>query len=732
VAALRVTCPTCKTALQVGEEAQGKIVRCPNCQTALKIAGTTPPTPAPPANAPARDKPTTPVPQRLPSPASGGREPPVPGPTGGSRPPLAGGETAPKRVAARAPKGMTRPAAPKRPAAAPAPADDFVFERPATFSPRKKRQASSRGLVAVGCGALALLLLVGCAGGLYYAYQALLPGQPRQVAQAPTPDTGDARRAPPTRPADKGAAPAPPPSPQPTLQPPKALLGKWENVGEQDKGTLEFFADGRVAVVMAGAPEVKGTYRPLGDGVLEVKLPLPGGQTVTQKMKFQVTGDELVTTDERDKVDRFKRPSAVAVKPPRPAPAPPGEGVPEGWRAYAPKGAGFRLLVPPGPPPREKDEKGTGPFSDLTLHVTRFDAVNGNSAVVVVYADCPPEEVKGGPDAVLDGDKTGILLLPLGAKVGPKSKVTVSGRPGRDFDIQQLSGLPTRARVVLTGNRMVQVMAMGELAKDAAGKDLQTMFGSLRLSPDGATAGPPGPGPKPPPPAPERPADPAQDRAADLVVKRGGRFHRDMNAPGQPVVGAYLNLTGTTDADLKELATLKDLRQLHLNATRITDEGVKYLGGLKHLEKLDLSSNNLKGTTLKDLAGLTALRSLNLQGCPVDDDGVKALAALKGLQFLSLPQTLIGDDALKVVAGLKDLQTLELHTTGITDGGVKVLAGLSHLRDLDLRYTGVTDEGLKALAGLKGLKTLRLEKTKVTDAGVAALRKALPDCKVQR
>jgi hypothetical protein len=401
--------------------------------------------------------------------------------------------------------------------------------------------------------------------------------------------------------------------------------------------------------------------------------------------------------------------------------------VPDGWRAYDSPGGGFRLMVPPGPPPREKEEKGTGPLPEMTLHVTRFDAVNGNSAVVAVYADWPPEALKGGPDPVLDGEKTGILLRPTGATVGPKSKVTVDGRPGRDFDLKQLSGVPTRTRVVLAGNRMVQVLAVGELAKDAAGKDLQKVFGSLRLGPNRAP-----PEPKPSPPSPERPADTTADRAADLILKRGGKWFRDVNAPGQPVVGAYLNLTGTTDADLKELARLKDLRDLRLNATRITDEGVKYLGGLKHLEKLDLSANNLKGTTLTNLAGLTALRSLDLQGCPVDDDAVKELAPLKGLQFLSLPQTLVGDDGLKALAGLKELQTLKLHTTGITDEGVKALAGMSHLRELDLRSTGVTDAGLKALAGLKGLQGLRLERTKVTDAGVAGLKKALPDCKITR
>ena len=42
--------------------------------------------------------------------------------------------------------------------------------------------------------------------------------------------------------------PSPPPR---SPQPPKALLGKWVNAGEQDQGTLEFFPDGSLAVVLA-------------------------------------------------------------------------------------------------------------------------------------------------------------------------------------------------------------------------------------------------------------------------------------------------------------------------------------------------------------------------------------------------------------------------------------------------------------------------------------------------
>jgi predicted Zn finger-like uncharacterized protein len=641
VPALRVTCPSCKTVLQVSEELEGKAARCPKCQTVLKIAG---PAPALPA-----------APTKVPTPA---------------KPPAA---------------------APKR-AAAPAPANDFVFERPTAPTPRRKRQASSRRFVAVGGGLLALLLLVGCAGGLYYAYSLFWPGQPRQVADAP--------KAPPAgRDGNKPGAKKPPPAPVSR----KPLLGKWENVGDEDKGTLEFFPDGSVAVAMAGAAEAKGTYRLLGDGVLEVKLPLPGGQTVTQKLKFKVTGDELVTTDESAKVDRFKRATVAAARPPvkpaeQPGPAPTDDG-----KEYTSEEGRFRVRFP-----------GTPAVADVgRSRSTWLDTPAGTFAVVCT--DLTMTELAQGPKAVVDRASE---LMKKHYQAEDLKPIDLGGHPGAEMLLhKQKDGVPVDEAYrlyVVKGRQFELMLTMPKGTLDRA--KARQFFETFRVL-EGV---------------PEPPAGSAQDRAVSLAVKRGGYARRDDKAPGRPVVEVVLNITRTTDADLKELAILKDLRQLHLNATLITAEGVKYLGGLKQLEKLDLSSNNLQGATLKELAGLSALRWLSLQGCPVEDDGVKELAALKGLQFLSLPQTLIGDEALKALAGLKNLTALELHTTGITDEGVKALARLSQLRDLDLRSTAVTDAGLKALAGLKGLKTLRLEKTKVTAAGVAGLKKALPDCKITR
>jgi hypothetical protein len=157
-------------------------------------------------------------------------------------------------------------------------------------------------------------------------------------------------------------------------------------------------------------------------------------------------------------------------------------GIPEGWREYTPKKGGFTLHVPPGDDPKEAVEKVKKPKGDIEIYVTRFNGVNGNSAVVVVYGDYPAAALKGGADAVLDNAQTGILLLPPGAEVGKRTKLKIDGNPGRDFPLKLVSDLPTLTRVVLVKNRMVQITIFGELAKDDSKKDRQILLDSLKFT----------------------------------------------------------------------------------------------------------------------------------------------------------------------------------------------------------------------------------------------------------
>src|SRR4051794_2126223 len=85
--------------------------------------------------------------------------------------------------------------------------------------------------------------------------------------------------------------------------------------------------------------------------------------------------------------------------------------------------------------------------------------------------------------------------------------------------------------------------------------------------------------------APAR-ADDAEDRAVKFVEESRGKVQRDDKRPGRPVVA--VNWVGrVTDADLKELAPLKELVILTVQSLQVTDVGLKELAGLKNLEVLN-------------------------------------------------------------------------------------------------------------------------------------------------
>src|SRR5262245_18337973 len=100
---------------------------------------------------------------------------------------------------------------------------------------------------------------------------------------------------------------------------------------------------------------------------------------------------------------------------------------------------------------------------------------------------------------------------------------------------------------------------------------------------------------------------------ADGIKKlegRGAVVRRDEKAPGKPAVGATLTGDAGTDASLKDLRELGQLRELHLYRSKVTDAGLKELKDLKQLRTLDLSHTAVTGVGLKELRGLAELRKV--------------------------------------------------------------------------------------------------------------------------
>ena len=114
--------------------------------------------------------------------------------------------------------------------------------------------------------------------------------------------------------------------------------------------------------------------------------------------------------------------------------------------------------------------------------------------------------------------------------------------------------------------------------------------------------------------------------AVQAIQKLGGgvSLYRDEKQPGKPVTRVYLGSTKVTDAVLKDLKELKQLRELSLNG-EVTGAGLKDLKELKELRKLSLNGTKVTEAWLKDLKELKQLRTLWLANTEVTDAVLKDL-----------------------------------------------------------------------------------------------------------
>lgn len=224
------------------------------------------------------------------------------------------------------------------------------------------------------------------------------------------------------------------------------------------------------------------------------------------------------------------------------------------------------------------------------------------------------------------------------------------------------------------------------------------------------------------------------------------------------LTGLYLDSSSISDSALTHLGKLQQLQRLNLAKTKITGAGLSSLGEIPGLMYLDLSESALTNVGLKNIgkqkqlvtlniptisgiddtglahiAGLTNLQELYLHNNPqLTDDGIKHLQGMHQLTELTLANTGFSDAGMKYLSGMKDLEKLHLaNCQRLSDAGFEHLANLKKLKSLQLFLTPITDAGLKHLHGLEQLEQLNLRDTKVTSAGVAALKRALPNCKIE-
>lgn len=160
------------------------------------------------------------------------------------------------------------------------------------------------------------------------------------------------------------------------------------------------------------------------------------------------------------------------------------------------------------------------------------------------------------------------------------------------------------------------------------------------------------------------------------------------------------------------------LQELSLRYTDFGDEGIQHVARLTHLRQLDLRNTKITDAGLESLAPLTSLEVLDLAGTDVTDDGLRHLSKLTNLRKLNLAETDVVGPGLASLATLPRLESLLLYRCPVTDGGLVSLAELRSLRELGLSLTEVTDAGLANLGGLSNLQNLGLSGAKISNAGL--------------
>jgi RNA polymerase sigma factor (sigma-70 family) len=205
---------------------------------------------------------------------------------------------------------------------------------------------------------------------------------------------------------------------------------------------------------------------------------------------------------------------------------------------------------------------------------------------------------------------------------------------------------------------------------------------------------------------------------------------QNLDAGGFQAIGGvqhlqHLNydITQATDAGVKELARLKELRTLTLIGPDVTDASVKELVALRKLKKLQFHSPRITGESLKALATLPQLEELTFYTAEfLRDSDLQELRAFTQLKSLNLPGTYVSLDTARVIGRLKQLESLELAWTHLTtDASLRELEPLTQLRVLGLGWTDVTDSGLKALGEMRRLECLSLASTRISGIGLKKL-----------
>jgi hypothetical protein len=150
----------------------------------------------------------------------------------------------------------------------------------------------------------------------------------------------------------------------------------------------------------------------------------------------------------------------------------------------------------------------------------------------------------------------------------------------------------------------------------------------------------------------------------------------DDKAAADPAVAAAMQKVNATGASLMPIAAdAKTFRFTALNvAKEFGDAGLEPLLPIADkIASLDIARSKVTDAGLKALAGMKNLKELHLEGTGISDAGLDQLKGLAELEYINLYSTKVTDAGMARLAALSKLKAIYLWQSGVTKAGVAAL-----------------------------------------------------------
>lgn len=164
------------------------------------------------------------------------------------------------------------------------------------------------------------------------------------------------------------------------------------------------------------------------------------------------------------------------------------------------------------------------------------------------------------------------------------------------------------------------------------------------------------------------------------------------------------------------------LDQIQVEHTPLTDADLRQLAGLRDLKALlvDHPGSRVSQVGLEALADLPNLAHLRVRGEGIDDAALAVISRMKSLRILNLPRGQFTNAGLKWLAELPQLEQLRFHASQVDDAGMETLAAMPQLSRLHLIGVPITEKGLLTLASMPQLQSLYVDDVQLPDSAWSA------------